>query len=216
MKKQTCTTTTNNNNDDNMISPQVLSRSLMAHPTVHARPDPPQHRRLADHATSVHSRTLRRVTVEMAWHYPKGIMDSLDASCILFDDDRMVDIVDHRGHHGAKYGCKTGPYSEAASARGETIRGSQIKSCHVMSCHAIVQHILSRYTALCYIVLCYITACHTALDYLFLYIYIYIYLITTSRLREAHRRRHEQRDPPREAADAAPPGSRAQEYHDIL
>jgi len=36
----------------------------------------------------------------------------------------MVDIVDHRGHHGAKYGCKMGQYSEAASARGETIRGS--------------------------------------------------------------------------------------------
>jgi len=60
-------------------------------------------RKVADYTSNVRSRVLRRITVELMWTYPKGIMDVLDASCILFDDERLVEIIDHRGMHGLKY-----------------------------------------------------------------------------------------------------------------
>eukprot|EP00930_Biecheleria_cincta_P029313 TRINITY_DN20403_c0_g1_i2.p1 TRINITY_DN20403_c0_g1~~TRINITY_DN20403_c0_g1_i2.p1 ORF type:complete len:2461 (-),score=358.89 TRINITY_DN20403_c0_g1_i2:579-7961(-) len=61
--------------------------------------------RLADHVKSVRARIFRTLTIEFTWKYPKGIFDGMDCSCIVFDDESFVDIVDCRGTHGQKYGA---------------------------------------------------------------------------------------------------------------
>jgi len=46
--------------------------------------------------------------------YARCLMDSLDATCLIFDQDRLVEIVDHRGYHGFRYGAGPG------SGKGQT------------------------------------------------------------------------------------------------
>lgn len=59
--------------------------------------------RLADHVKNVRARIFRTLSIEFSWAYPRGIFDGLDCSCIVFDDERLVDIVDCRGCQGQKY-----------------------------------------------------------------------------------------------------------------
>jgi len=51
-------------------------------------------------------------------------MDSLDATCLVFDKERLVEIIDHRGYHGFRYGAgagsgkgQNGPDGTAGSVR---------------------------------------------------------------------------------------------------
>jgi len=69
-------------------------------------------RRVADHVRCVSSRVLRRITLDLAWSYPRGIMDSLDAACIAFDEDKIVEIIDRRGAQGLKYGAVSSNHRE--------------------------------------------------------------------------------------------------------
>lgn len=69
--------------------------------TVPLRAERP--RCLADNTRHVVSRILRRVTLELSWRYPRGLMDTLDPCCIVFDEENLVEIVDHRGYQGSKY-----------------------------------------------------------------------------------------------------------------
>ena len=54
-------------------------------------PDFPQFievRHVCAHVRSVHARVFRALHLEFTWTYPKGIFDSLDASCLMFDQAR--------------------------------------------------------------------------------------------------------------------------------
>jgi len=78
--------------------------------------------RLSDFVRNVRSRVLRRVTIEMSWCYPKGLMDSLDATCIVFEQEKLLEIIDHRGLHGARYGA--GPSSGKGQNGPDATRGA--------------------------------------------------------------------------------------------
>eukprot|EP00927_Polykrikos_kofoidii_P029968 TRINITY_DN25845_c0_g1_i1.p1 TRINITY_DN25845_c0_g1~~TRINITY_DN25845_c0_g1_i1.p1 ORF type:complete len:2159 (-),score=377.22 TRINITY_DN25845_c0_g1_i1:70-6249(-) len=64
---------------------------------------------LADHVREVRPRVLGCITVELSWNYPRGLLDSLDPTCVAYDAEEIVDIVDHRGSHGFKYAPALSP-----------------------------------------------------------------------------------------------------------
>jgi len=66
----------------------------------------------------VQVRELRRVTVELSWFYPKGLMDNLDVACFVFDEEQLIEIVDHRGRHSSERGKSFG---EAVRHSGDVI-----------------------------------------------------------------------------------------------
>jgi len=43
------------------------------------------------------ARVLRKVRMDLSWHYPVGLMDSLDCSVFVFDDEKLVDVLTHDG-----------------------------------------------------------------------------------------------------------------------
>lgn len=61
--------------------------------------------RFSEYVLQPRARLLRRVAVELSWTYPRGLLDTLDPSCIAFSSDDLIEIIDHRGSHGPKYGC---------------------------------------------------------------------------------------------------------------
>jgi stress response protein SCP2 len=75
-------------------------------------------RRLTDFVRRVQVRQLRRITLELAWSYPQGLMDTLDVACFLYDADQLLEIVDHRGRHSARRGQSA---SEAVRHEGDMI-----------------------------------------------------------------------------------------------
>ncbi|CAJ1395151.1 unnamed protein product [Effrenium voratum] len=87
-------------------------------------------KQLADYTRSVRARVLRAVHVEFNWTYPKGIFDSLTASCVLFDQEKALDIIDDHGSQAFKYNIVgTGPYgpARAHSARDRIRSASDAK-----------------------------------------------------------------------------------------
>lgn len=46
---------------------------------------------------NVRPRVLRELTLDFSWTYPVGMMDNLDISCYVFDDEKLVDILTHDG-----------------------------------------------------------------------------------------------------------------------
>lgn len=97
-----------------------IARSTLGGPRLLSRNN--KKGRLSDFVQNVRSRVLRRVTVEMSWTYPKGLMDTLDATCIIFDQDQLLEIVDHRGMHGSRYGA--GPTAGKGQNGPDATRGS--------------------------------------------------------------------------------------------
>jgi len=92
----------------------TLGHSITERTNSSWAPGPKHLRRLCDFVTKVRPRVLRRVTVDLGWCYLRGLMDSLDATCLVFDQERLVEIVDHRGYHGFRYGAGNG------SGKGQT------------------------------------------------------------------------------------------------
>lgn len=62
-------------------------------------------RQLADCVRHVHARVLRTLNIDLHWSYPKGIFDSLSSSCLLFSKEKLIDIIDHRGAQGYRFGA---------------------------------------------------------------------------------------------------------------
>lgn len=79
-------------------------------------------RRLTEFVRNVHVRQLRRITLELGWSYPKGLMDTLDAACFVFDVDQLIEIVDHRGRHSTRRGQSA---CEAVRHAGDVIDREQ-------------------------------------------------------------------------------------------
>jgi stress response protein SCP2 len=78
--------------------------------TVYAQPlSPPGKtqrtpRRLSEFVRGVQVRQLRRLTVELVWRYPAGLMETLDGACFVFDTELLVDVVDHRSRQSKNRG----------------------------------------------------------------------------------------------------------------
>jgi len=67
-------------------------------------------RRLSDHVQKVRPRWLRRLTIELGWTYNSGerstnVTEPLDATCFVFSEEQLLEIIDHRGTHGLRYGA---------------------------------------------------------------------------------------------------------------
>ncbi|CAE7664158.1 DRC9, partial [Symbiodinium pilosum] len=78
-------------------------------------------KQLADYTRSVHARVFRSLHLDFFWTYPKGIFDSLDASCLMFDQEKLLDIIDARGSQAAKYGISSsGPYGTSYERRSRS------------------------------------------------------------------------------------------------
>ncbi|CAE7357666.1 unnamed protein product [Symbiodinium sp. CCMP2456] len=88
---------------------------------------PPCSKQLADYTRSVRARVFRSLHLDFAWTYPKGIFDSLDASCLMFDQERLLDIIDGRGSQASKYGIiNSGPYGVAYERRSKSKESSPV------------------------------------------------------------------------------------------
>jgi len=61
-------------------------------------------RQMTDYVRDVRHRVFRTLRIELAWTYPKGIFDSLEVTCILFDKEHVVEILDAKGFQGSYYG----------------------------------------------------------------------------------------------------------------
>lgn len=84
-------------------------------------------KQLADYTRSVRARVFRSLHLDFAWTYPKGIFDSLDASCLMFDQEKLLDIIDGRGSQASKYGItNTGPYGVAYERRSKSKESSPV------------------------------------------------------------------------------------------
>lgn len=78
-------------------------------------------RQLADFTRSVRARIFRTVHLEFHWAYPKGIFDSLDASCIICNEDQVLEIIDAHGCHAVKYSAPgLGPYSPRPGSQSKS------------------------------------------------------------------------------------------------
>lgn len=81
-------------------------------------------RQLADYTRSIRSRILRTIHLEFHWSYPKGIFDSLDASCIMCNEEKVLDIIDGHGSQAMKYAVPgLGPYSPRPSSHNKSLKG---------------------------------------------------------------------------------------------
>ncbi|CAE7913169.1 Tsnax [Symbiodinium necroappetens] len=88
---------------------------------------PPCSKQLADYTRSVRARVFRSLHLDFAWTYPKGIFDSLDTSCLMFDQERLLDIIDGRGSQASKYGItNSGPYGVAYERRSRSKESSPV------------------------------------------------------------------------------------------
>eukprot|EP00929_Paragymnodinium_shiwhaense_P096501 TRINITY_DN58107_c0_g3_i1.p1 TRINITY_DN58107_c0_g3~~TRINITY_DN58107_c0_g3_i1.p1 ORF type:complete len:2786 (-),score=679.57 TRINITY_DN58107_c0_g3_i1:252-8609(-) len=97
---------------------QALARSVVSDDGEVVVARRPRQRHLAKHVKDVRARFLRRVTLEFSWEYPRGLLDNLDCTCFVFHTDHLIDVLDHRGAHGAKYGAfvRRGQRAEAGTA----------------------------------------------------------------------------------------------------
>ena len=81
-------------------------------------------RQLADYTRSIRSRILRNIHLEFHWAYPKGIFDSLDASCIMCNEEMVLDIIDVHGSQAMKYLAPgLGPYSPRPGSHSKSLKG---------------------------------------------------------------------------------------------
>lgn len=64
--------------------------------------------KLLKYIRGVRVQTVRSVAVALSWGHPSGALDTLDASCLVFDGDAVIDIIDKRGKQGARFSTDRG------------------------------------------------------------------------------------------------------------
>lgn len=74
---------------------------------------------------------LESVLLHLSWTYPKGTRDYLDGSCLVYSEDRLLEVVDYRGAQSLQKTGASSATGEWSAGRGP--EGSIVHSGDVMS-----------------------------------------------------------------------------------